>query len=193
MATENRKVNWQVIIPVLAALITGIAAISVAVINNCDKLPFCKGFLVTPEPTQPSVLGGTPSPSSPTESTLPLFTNFRFCAAPCDSPGAHQQSSFPEGVQKIYVRWNYSGMKQGISYGRAWFNRGQNWINYQCTWHGPESGSQEIVLQEPGGLRSGVWDVVITVQDVEAARASVNVAGSFGFWDPAGVQPCPDS
>ena len=64
---------------------------------------------------------------------------------------------------------------------------GLEWVKYDCTWPGPESGVDELSLTEPGGLHSGVWEVTIIVDDVVILREQIMVEGTWTYWEPAGT------
>lgn len=134
-------------------------------------------------------------PDSPTPQTgtlEPGVANLRFCNRDCQEAGSAFQDTFPEGAQEIWAAWDYQGMERGAAYTREWLNRGEVWVRYECVWQGSESGTWSLRLHDAGGLRSGEWELIITVEDQIVARASVQVEGNHTFWDPAGNPPCPD-
>lgn len=155
-----------------------------------------------PEPTAPpaaaevEVAPQQPEPTAPPieedTATGPTISNIRFCDGPCDAANPVELTAFPEGTQNIHVSWDYAGMQPGMNYTRDWSNRGQSWLHYDCVWQGPENGTEEVELREPGGLRSGTWTMALRVEGEIVATASVELLGSHEYWDPAGTLPCED-
>lgn len=110
-----------------------------------------------------------------------------FCLEPCLPNGSNAVSVVSAGITQIYVRWSYENFPNGANYVRRWTNDGQEWVRYQCIWPGPSSGVDEVPLTEPAGLRSGVWEVSILLDDVVVAQEQLTVTGNWTFWSPAGV------
>jgi hypothetical protein len=79
-----------------------------------------------------------------------------------------------------------------MQYTRTWSNNGQEWIRFDCTWQGTETGSKNFKLFDTGGLRSGLWVMKIISEGEVIAQAEVLVEGSYDYWAPAGYQSCPD-
>jgi hypothetical protein len=44
-----------------------------------------------------------------------------------------------------------------------------------------------IKLTEPGGLKSGVWEMTVASNDVVLLKKQITVVGNWNFWDPAGT------
>jgi hypothetical protein len=128
-----------------------------------------------------------PPTEIPTEEPRPTTFNFKTCPQPCSSSGPAY--SFPGGIQKIYVEWEYSNFTRGAGYVRSWSMDGQEWIRYECDWPGPESGTEQIELKEPGGLHSGTWEVSVSLDDVIVLQEEVLVEGNWDYWVPAGTIP----
>lgn len=128
----------------------------------------------------------------PDPATLPRIGNIRFCDGPCDANPA--QTQFPAGIKAIHVAWDYENFQPGTPYTRDWASSGQSWVYYpNCTWQGPASGTQEIVLREPGGLRSGLWLLTLATNRVIIGQAAIELGEGHDFWEPAGViDDCPD-
>jgi hypothetical protein len=144
-------------------------------------------------PSAPGDLGAQVGYGSGGGTTDPTITHFWFCDAPCDGSYGNEMFLFPEGIQKIYVYWEHLNFTPGMRYTREWFYEGsQSWIRYDCTWQGGNTGWFSTTLKEPGGLRSGTWTVVMTIEGKYRFEATLEVAGSFNYWSPAGTQPCKD-
>lgn len=125
--------------------------------------------------------------AAPTAATAPRFHSFLVCAQPCLVDGSNAARSFPGGITKLYARWSYANIPTGARYIRAWTVDGREWVRYDCAWPGPQAGADEISLSEPDGLRSGIWEVTISINEVVLLREQIVVAGSWTFWAPAGV------
>ena len=63
---------------------------------------------------------------------------------------------------------------------------GVEWVKYECSWNGKESGIDSITLTEPKGLRSGMWEVAIIINGVVLLNEQIYVSGDWDYWDPAG-------
>ena len=88
--------------------------------------------------------------------------------------------------------FDYEGMSKGLRYSRVWSMKGAEWVRYDCVWQGPERGTYYLKLWDVDGLRSGTWVVTIAIEGGGEFRGSVDIAGSYNFWDPAGHLPCQD-
>ncbi|MFZ0545334.1 MAG: serine/threonine-protein kinase [Candidatus Promineifilaceae bacterium] len=129
---------------------------------------------VTETPTEPATPG-------------PAVSDIYFCLEPCLADGSNAVTAAPPGITQIFVRWNYENFPVGGSYVRRWTNNGEEWVRYQCIWPGPTSGIDEVPLSEPEGLRSGIWEVSILLNDEVVAQQRLTVTGNWTFWFPAGV------
>jgi hypothetical protein len=45
----------------------------------------------------------------------------------------------------------------------------------------------EVPLTEPEGLRSGIWEISILLDDEIVVQEQLTVTGNWTFWFPAGV------
>ncbi len=142
----------------------------------------------TPASTHTPVPSFTPSPTM----VIPRITGFTFCDRPCDQPGAVSLTQFPARVEQVFMSFDYEGMSQGLRYSRVWTMEGEQWVRYDCVWGGPERGTYYLKLWDVDGLRSGTWVVTITIEGSGTFQSSVDIAGSYDFWDPAGHLPCRD-
>lgn len=134
----------------------------------------------------PTVVARKPA-SQPTDPPpAPQVWDFAACQSqPCSEGNATR--TFPEAARKIYLHWRFKNIPSGAHYVRRWTMDGNEWVRYDCTWSGAETGSADIDLTEPDGLHSGTWEVTITVDGVELLREQVVVEGNWNFWTPAGV------
>lgn len=128
-------------------------------------------------PTEPAFRGQTAQPE-------PKITNMALCPQRCN--GSNATSTLPEGTTKIYAQWNYSNIPPGAIYLRTWSMNGKEWVRYSCTWPGPSTGTDSVTLIEPGGLHSGAWELVISVNGSILARQQIQVEGQGTYWSPAG-------
>jgi LysM repeat protein len=135
-----------------------------------------------------------PSPSAgiPTGTRGPRIYDIHFCDRPCNENGANEMVSFPEHTISIYASWSYAGLAPGVAYSRTWSMGGEEWVHYDCIWEGPPDGTFAVRLWDSAGLRSGRWDLTISIQGRVVAAASTTVEGSYEYWEAAGLRPCPD-
>ena len=163
--------------PVISALDT-----STATLVQVDR------ETVTPSRTTTRTPEATNTPTATATATPgPLVSNLFFCLEPCLANGTNSVTIAPQGIEQIYVRWAYENFPVGAEYVRRWTNNGQEWVRYQCLWPGPDSGVDNVPLTEPAGLRSGVWEVSILLNDEVVAQEQLTITGGWTFWSPAGV------
>lgn len=132
----------------------------------------------TPEATETPTVTTTPGP---------VVSDLFFCLEPCLADGSNAVAIAPQGITQIYVRWTYENFPVGADYVRRWSNNGEEWVRYQCLWPGPTSGVDEVPLTEPAGLRSGVWEISIFLDDEIVVQEQLTISGGWTFWSPAGV------
>jgi hypothetical protein len=138
----------------------------------------------TVEPTAEEV---TPTEDlTPTVNGGPSTRDFFTCTGPCIYDGSNHQTVFSEKIKIIYFSFEYENFPPGASYTRWWTKDGVEWARYQCAWHGPESGLEQITLTEPSGLASGIWEVTITIDGEIVLQETLQVEGIWSYWDPAG-------
>lgn len=125
---------------------------------------------------------GNPTQSPPTG---PAMYDFSACAEPCN--GSNATTIFVPETKKIYTQWSYRNIPIGAAYVRTWARSGKEWIKYICTWPGPTDGKDVVILSEPKGLRSGVWEMTITINGTVLLREKVQIQGEYTFWDPVGT------
>lgn len=127
----------------------------------------------------------TPTSTAATPAPGRVF-DFQVCSEPCN--GSNHQDTFPQKIESIYVTWNYENIPQGAHYVRTWSLDGREWVRYDCTWNGASSGQEKVnPLAEPRGLASGVWEMVIRVDNEVLLREEITVQGRWDYWNPAGV------
>ncbi len=117
----------------------------------------------------------------------PRISDFAACAAPCLPNGNNAIRTFPEGTTKIYLQWGYANIPRGSHYVRRWTMDGNEWVKYDCAWPGPDAGTDQVTLKEPGGLHAGTWELTIVVNDKVLLHEQVAVEGSSTYWSPAGT------
>ena len=141
---------------------------------------------VTPEGTATGTPEATETPT-PTATTGPAVSDFFFCLEPCLEDGSNAVTAAPPGITQIFVHWRYDNFPVGAEYVRRWTNNSEEWVRYQCLWPGPTSGVDEVPLTEPEGLRSGIWEISILLDDEIVVQEQLTVTGNWTFWFPAGV------
>ena len=135
------------------------------------------------EPTQNNLI----SPIVVTEQNIvfPLAFDFSACQEPCN--GNNSTKSFPGAIKNIYVQWNYENIPFGAEYVRSWAMDEKEWIRYECSWNGSESGQDSVILSEPKGLHSGTWELTISVAGKTLLKEQIYISGNWDYWDPAGT------
>jgi hypothetical protein len=142
--------------------------------------------IVIPNPGPTEAPPPTRAPTRVPTPALPEASNFRACASSCN--GQNSSTTFTGGATRIYLEWDYENIPRSADYIRLWTNNGEEWIRYHCNWDGPRTGTEIVQLTEPGGLRSGVWEMVVIVDGTEILRESLTLFGGFDYWDPAGLK-----
>lgn len=137
----------------------------------------------TPSPTAPP--SATPTPT-PTTAPAPVFSSVHFCVEPCLPSGLNAADTFLSGTDVLYVQWTYENLQPGAHYERYWYNEGEEWAHYDCTWPGPSQGVEMVTLSEPDGLRAGQWRLVTRVDGEVVQEAEVTLTGNHDYWFPAG-------
>lgn len=147
-----------------------------------------------PPTTPPLVLASSvtavPVENINVEPTITPYVSriYNFSACPERCTGANATRVFSEATKKLYVQWEFENIPIGADYARVWSMDGKEWVRYQCTWPGPNSGTDFVTLREPGGLRSGDWEVTILVNGTVLLREQIQVQGNWTYWDPAGTR-----
>ena len=139
-----------------------------------------RAIALTETPPHPPSLTATPTPA-------PRFYEFVACLQSCSEVEADLTRSFPEGTTKLYAAWNYENIPIGARYVRRWTMNDNEWVRYECIWPGPEAGSDQVALTEPGGLHSGTWEVSIMVGGKIVMVEQIVVEGNWDYWSSAGV------
>ena len=145
-------------------------------------------------PTMQPIFAPTSTPAVPAETPFPqeLYPepsvyNFAVCLEPCTANLSNRQSSFPEKIERIYLRFNYDWISAGSEFARVVKHNGQEWVRYQCTWSGTENGVYETSLREPAGFRSGEWTIEVYVDGLLISQNTFSIEGNYDYWDPAGT------
>jgi hypothetical protein len=103
--------------------------------------------------------------------------NFAACLRPCS--GDNSRKSFPEGTERIFVTWEYSGVPIGAGYVRTWLVDGREWLTYECEWPGPEAGVFQIILRDSRGLSSGLWELRVEVNGELVLQEEIVIEGDW--------------
>ncbi|NPV74903.1 MAG: alpha/beta hydrolase [Anaerolineae bacterium] len=135
---------------------------------------------------EPPVPAGQPSSGDGTQN-LPSAGNFAACLGPCLPDLSNSQTTFPGGTKEIFFRFDYQDIPPGAEVTRRWSSDGWVWARYECAWDGPASGVFETSLREPGGLKSGPWELEIVVNNRAILQETIILDGSHTYWAPAGV------
>jgi hypothetical protein len=137
--------------------------------------------VISPTETQ-NAIPPTSVDNSNAQLSVPTISNFQACAEPCN--GQNSSTTFESGVKVIYLQFDYQNISPGSQYTRSWTNNGQEWIKYSCAWDGPTNGTETLKLTEPGGMRYGIWEVTIWVDNVVLFNENITLSGNWSYWDP---------
>ncbi|MCI0708830.1 MAG: hypothetical protein L0154_01590 [Chloroflexi bacterium] len=129
---------------------------------------------VRPTSTQFQSSGTSVSPGSVTGS--PVFSGLSFGA----SAGGPNQTTFPNGTEEVYVRWNYSNVPIGTTMRRVWYKDGAVVVSREEDWStnwGTSGRLTHIKLFDYDvGLDSGNYYVVISLPVY-----NVSIDGNFSI------------
>lgn len=208
---KEHRFFWETVPGVAASLIALLTAIigCIAAIIGSDRI---MSFLI-PQPATPIIITTTALPvaintitSNPPENTqlltlvptnttdvvteiatqppsqTPRIFGFSACPEPCD--GTNATKILPGGIQKIYAQWFYENIPIGSEYVRTWKSNGEVWVSYTCAWPGPTAGIVTVPLNEPVGLRSGTWEITITIDGTVLLQEQIQVNGTWDKWKP---------
>ena len=160
----------------LIVAITGLVAAYDQFVNNRpDETPTPVSAAPVPEDQD------SEEPEEPV-TPAPSFSNFNACEEPCN--GNNAARSFAEKSKRVYVSYDYENIPDGAAYTRTWKNNGDVYISYACDWPGPKSGRHSVELYEAKGLRSGIWELTITVDGELLFQESFEIEGDWDAWDP---------
>lgn len=212
---KGQRFFWETvpgIIASLIALLTAIIGCIAAIIGS----PQILGFFMPASPTPIIVTSTPPAPDAVTSSPIPpentplpsleptvlvvvvteiatqppaptrKMYGFTLCSNACNGSNAITSRLLPERTKKVHAQWQYENIPPGSDYTRTWSMEGAEWVRYHCTWPGPESGTFTVTLSEPAGLKSGVWQMTITVNGQVLLVEKIEVLGNWDHWDPAG-------
>jgi S1-C subfamily serine protease len=98
-----------------------------------------------------------------------IFSGVEFVRAssPQEVSDAPLASTYPDGAEALYLRFDWQQMAQGIPWTMRW--RVDNDIFYERTvpWTSPESGQDFITrVAAPGGLPDGTYDVELLINNI---------------------------
>ena len=63
-------------------------------------------------------------------------------------------------------------------------SNGETFISYTCLWPGSAEGVHNLELTETKGLRSGSWEVTLTVEGQIVLQHQIEIEGDYDAWDP---------
>jgi S1-C subfamily serine protease len=107
----------------------------------------------------------------------PTITNLRFS----DSENNDQPANpylLPSGITSAYAFFDYSGMSDGMSWGRVWYYEGEEVATGSSTWDEGSSGTTHASLSAQGPLAPGTYRLEVTVEGTLAAASNFAVAGT---------------
>jgi hypothetical protein len=114
--------------------------------------------------------------------------NFSACTKPCN--GTNSTHTFPAQTKTIYFQWYFENIPVNSEYTRIWSMKGSEWVRYECSWPGPQTGLEDKVkLANPSGLQSGVWELTILIDKQVMLNETITVEGTWVDWYPQGVIP----
>ncbi len=116
---------------------------------------------------------GTTSPSPVT--VQPTFGAIHFGTdATSDNRLLGETVFFPPATKKVYAGWTYSGMRDGVTWGRVWLKDGMVLADRRSdsTWSGGSEGRMTWSYTDDSGLDTGRYELVLYVEGREIARGS---------------------
>jgi TIR domain-containing protein len=187
---QKKPMSKGLVIGIIAIVVLVIAGIGISALlrSGSNKPPvdnpITEAPVINPVTEAPVVnpVTETPVVDIPPAPLLPAASNFQACGEPCN--GQNNSTIFKSGVKVIYVHFDYENFSPSSQFSRTWTNNGEQWITYSCTWDGPSSGTEAIKLTEPGGLRSGTWEMTITIDGVVLLTEDIMLTGNWSFWEP---------
>ncbi|HIP72057.1 MAG TPA: serine/threonine protein kinase, partial [Anaerolineae bacterium] len=136
----------------------------------------------TPVPTEMATETAVPPTLSP---QIPRMWNAVFCATKCLDDNSNAITSLPAQSSQVFMRWEYENVPVGAAYTRTWLSNGEPWVIYNCAWDGPTNGIERIHLWDTEvGLRSGEWEVTVTINSKIVLQESITVQGSYNDFIP---------
>ena len=118
----------------------------------------------------------------------PRASNFAHRGGSCQSATTLPLSG---GMERVCITFDYAAIPQGALVVREWnflgTDRSQRllWARYECLWDQPESGQLQVDLRDPDvGLRSGIWEMSLSVEGKTILRGEVEIPGNAGGWAP---------
>ena len=126
-------------------------------------------------------------PQNPTMKLVRFF-DFQACLQPCN--GLNGTRSFRQRITEIFLQWKYENIPPKAHFVRTWTwtVNGKEWVRYDCTWPGPETGVMNVSLYDRDyGLPSGTWDLTIWINEQIVMHEQIVIEGNFDFWSPAEI------
>jgi S1-C subfamily serine protease len=118
----------------------------------------------------------TPMPSAPAPTRSPVFGSLVFSPqVTSDGRPINPSATLPNGINQIFVSFDYRGMQDGRPLGVVWAWNGQPVVNTQTAWEGGAEGRKTLVLSNEQGLPDGVYHLVLTVADQVISEGEVVV------------------
>jgi DNA-directed RNA polymerase subunit RPC12/RpoP len=143
---------------VVAACIFG----AVTLFNGLEPTPTLTPTQIVQKPTNAPTPVPLPS-ATPTE-VAPTFELVAFAPDVTDddepiNPG----TTFPAGTTKVYTIFNFSGMKDGVTYDAYWYRDGQEELHKSWEWSLGENGTSWVNIFNDDGLTSGNYELKVYV------------------------------
>ncbi|RME43477.1 MAG: hypothetical protein D6791_15330 [Chloroflexi bacterium] len=116
-----------------------------------------------------------PSPARPAQKKGgPSFTNLVFSSRiTSDGRPIHPAAVLPSGGKEIYATCEYSGMRNGVTWGQVWALNGKTIVSEQEKWTDGARGRKVLRLANPRGLPDGEYHLVLTVGNQIVAEGEV--------------------
>ncbi len=115
------------------------------------------------------------------EPATPAFSNLVF-AQDVDAQGNPVGSGhlLPAGMNRLYAFFDYTAMREGLTWRRVWYYEGESVAEGEGTWDAGANGTDWVALDSDTSLAPGVYRLELYIEERLAVTADVAVAGQAG-------------
>nr|HID15118.1 hypothetical protein [Anaerolineae bacterium] len=111
--------------------------------------------------------------------TGPAFTNLIFSdGVTADDRPTNPTYLLPSGITKVYAFFDYTRMRDGMAWNRAWYYEGEQVATGSGTWDMGPSGSAWVALSADEPLDPGTYRLELYVESALVAASNFTVAGT---------------
>jgi len=131
-------------------------------------------------------------PGTPTPTTGPRITSLVFSDSvdASDRPGK-TSTVFPAGTLRVYAVFQYAGFRDGQEFQGVWYRDGARDVVTTIDWDAGESGSYWISISNRNGIIEGAYELVLSLDGKQLARARMSVGSKAAPTPRAGTFSTP--